>query len=65
MYDLWPHGQAQSDLKRETQDPLPHGLYGQDTVHEMGRRLTHPPSPATGAKPTALATERHQMFEVT
>jgi hypothetical protein len=49
--------QVQPHLPREAQDPLPDGNLGEDPVHEIGRRVGHPPAHAGRTEPATFAGE--------
>ena len=54
-HDLGPAGKQETQLERETQDPLAHGLLGQHLVDQQGRALGHAPCPAARAKTPTFA----------
>jgi hypothetical protein len=47
---------------RQCENPLAHGRFGQNAIHEMGGRVGHAPSATRGAQSPSFATESQQAI---
>ena len=54
-----------TQLKREAQLPLAHGLAREDVFHQQGRTLDHTACPTAWAEASPFATECDQAFMFT
>jgi len=54
-------GQQEADAVGERQHPLAHADFGQHRVHEVRRRIRHPPAGARGTEAAAFARESDQL----
>ena len=54
-HDLRPAGEQETQLVRETQYPLAHGLFGQYFVNQQGRAFGHATCTTARAEPSSFA----------
>ena len=63
-HDLGPAGKQETQLKRETQHPLTHGLFRQYFINQQGGTFGHPPRPTARAETATLTAESDQVLGV-
>lgn len=56
-HDLGPAGKQETQLKREAQHPLTHGLFRQYFINQQGGTFGHPPRPTARAETATLTAE--------
>ena len=56
--------QQETQLKRETQHPLTHGLFRQYFINQQGGTFGHPPRPTARAETATLTAESDQVLGV-
>lgn len=61
-HDLRPAGEQETQLVRETQYPLAHGLFGQYFVNQQGRAFGHATCTTARAEPSSFAAESNQVL---
>ncbi|ARR10289.1 hypothetical protein ESCOCK382M_24160 [Escherichia coli] len=63
-HDLGPAGKQETQLKREAQHPLTHGLFRQYFINQQGGTFGHPPRPTARAETATLTAESDQVLGV-
>lgn len=63
-HQLRVSGKQEAQRKGNCQHPLPYGLGRQYLIHQQGGAFHHAAGPATGAEPSSLTGEGHQLLMV-